>query len=79
MSPYVTMPLVFEGVPEDQMQGRAEAFLARMRKRRTVRDYSERPVPRELIETAVRAAGTAPARTSSPGPLSASPIPSARH
>lgn len=60
MSPYVTMPLVFEGVPEDQMQGRPEAFLARMRKRRTVRDYSARPVPRELIETAVRAAGTAP-------------------
>lgn len=60
MSPYVTMPLVFEGVPEAEMQGRADAFLARMRKRRTVRDFSDRPVPRELIETAVRVAGTAP-------------------
>lgn len=60
MSPYVTMPLVFEGVPEAEMQGRAEAFLARMRKRRTVRDFSDRPVPRELIETAVQVAGTAP-------------------
>lgn len=60
MSPYVTMPLAFEGVPEAEMQGRADAFLARMRKRRTVRDFSDRPVPRELIETAVRVAGTAP-------------------
>jgi nitroreductase len=31
-----------------------------MRKRRTVRDYSDRPVPRDLIETAVRVAGSAP-------------------
>jgi nitroreductase len=54
------MPLVFEPVPEAQMQPRAEAFLARMRKRRTVRDYSDRAVPRELIETALRVAGTAP-------------------
>ena len=60
MSPYVTMPLVFEGVPEAEMQGRAEAFLARMRKRRTVRDYSDKPVPREIIEAAVATAGTAP-------------------
>lgn len=60
MSPYVTMPLVFEGVPEAEMLPRAEAFLARMRKRRTVRDYADRPVPRELIEAAVRVAGTAP-------------------
>lgn len=60
MSIHATMPLTFEGVPEDEMLPRAEAFLTRMRKRRTVRDYSDRPVPRELIETAVRAAGTAP-------------------
>jgi nitroreductase len=60
MSVHATMPLAFAGVPEREMQPRAEAFLARMRTRRTVRDYSDRPVPRELIETAVRAAGTAP-------------------
>jgi iodotyrosine deiodinase len=57
---YATMPLAFEGVPESERQARAEAFLSKMRKRRTVRDYSDRPVPRELIETAVRVAGTAP-------------------
>jgi len=60
VSPYVTMPLAFEGVPEAQMLPRAEAFLERMRKRRTVRDFADRPVPRALIETALRAAGTAP-------------------
>ena len=31
-----------------------------MQKRRTVRDFSERPVPRELIEHCLSAAGTAP-------------------
>jgi nitroreductase len=60
MTEHVSMNLAFEPVPEDQMLPRAEAFLTRMRKRRTVRDYSDRPVPRELIETAVRTAGTAP-------------------
>ena len=60
MTEHVSMELAFEPVPEDQMLPRAEAFLARMRKRRTVRDYSDRPVPRELIETAVTTAGTAP-------------------
>ncbi len=60
MNSHATMRLAFEPVPEDQMLARAEAFLARMRKRRTVRDYSDRPVPRDLIEAAVMTAGTAP-------------------
>ena len=60
MNAYATMPLAFEGCPEDEMQARADAFLATMRKRRTVRDYSDRPVPREVIEAAVATAGTAP-------------------
>lgn len=42
------------------MQQRADEFLESMRSRRTVRDYSTRPVPRALIETCLRAAGTAP-------------------
>ena len=38
----------------------ANAFLHRMRLRHTVRDFSDRPVPRQLVETAIQTAGTAP-------------------
>jgi nitroreductase len=44
----------------DKMLEEAEAFLERMRLRRTVRDFSDRPVPREILETCLLAAGTAP-------------------
>lgn len=36
------------------------AFADLLAKRRTVRDYTDKPVPRELIEQCLRAAGTAP-------------------
>ena len=39
---------------------RAAAFRKRAARRRTVREYSDRPVPRAVIEECVRAAGTAP-------------------
>ena len=39
---------------------RAEEFADEMARRRTVRDFCARPVPRELIRAALRAAGTAP-------------------
>jgi len=39
---------------------RAADFYADIRCRRTVRDFSDRPVPREIIENCLRAAGTAP-------------------
>ena len=42
------------------MQSRAEAVLETLSKRRTIRDFSKKPVPRALIETCIRAAGTAP-------------------
>jgi iodotyrosine deiodinase len=47
-------------LPEAEMQARAEAFLSDIRRRHTVRDFSDRPVPRAVIETCVTAAGTAP-------------------
>lgn len=43
-----------------EMRARAEAFLAEIRRRHTVREFSPRPVPRALIETCLMAAGTAP-------------------
>lgn len=42
------------------MQQRADAFYETMRARRTIRDFSDRDVPREIIETAILTAGTAP-------------------
>jgi nitroreductase len=46
--------------PPDEMRQRAAAFYAHLRRRRTVRAFSDRPVPREVIEDCLRAAGTAP-------------------
>ncbi|QMW23786.1 nitroreductase family protein [Sandaracinobacteroides saxicola] len=46
--------------PHPEMIARADAFYETMRKRHTVRAFSDRPVPREVIETAVKTAGTAP-------------------
>ena len=46
--------------PTDEMERRAAAFYADMSRRRTVRDFSTRPVPRAVIEDCLRTAGTAP-------------------
>jgi nitroreductase len=50
----------YPDLPPDEMRRRADAFLALMRTRRTVRDFSPRPVERRLVETCLLAAGTAP-------------------
>ncbi|MEU5882092.1 nitroreductase family protein [Spirillospora sp. NPDC047279] len=47
-------------VPDEQAVRRAQAFADTMALRRTVRDFSGRPVPMEIVEHAVRAAATAP-------------------
>jgi nitroreductase len=46
--------------PADEMRRRAAEFYAEARRRRTVRHFSDRPVPRDLIADCLRAAGTAP-------------------
>lgn len=45
---------------EIEMQARAQAVLDTLLTRRSIRDFSDEHVPRELIETCIRAAGTAP-------------------
>ncbi|MBK70706.1 MAG: nitroreductase family protein [Euryarchaeota archaeon] len=52
--------LVFQELAPEEMQENAETFYELMDGRRTTRHFSDRPVPRELIETAVRTASTAP-------------------
>lgn len=54
------IPLTFQRLPEDEMLRRAREFYAQMDRRRTTRHFSDEPVPRELIEHAIRTAGTAP-------------------
>jgi nitroreductase len=44
----------------DEMRARAAGFYADLLRRRTVRDFSDRPIPRDLIEQCLLAAGTAP-------------------
>jgi len=46
--------------PVGQMKRRAAEFYAHMQRRRSVRHFSDRPVPREVIEHCLRTAGTAP-------------------
>ncbi len=45
---------------DTEMLAAAEAFHDTMRRRHTVRDYADRPVPRAVIESCLRTAGTAP-------------------
>ena len=47
-------------VPAEQALARSRAFLEVMRTRRTVREFSDRPVPFELVGNAVATAATAP-------------------
>lgn len=54
------IPLNFVDLPSDEQSNRADEFFERLKRRRTVREYSDREVPLELIERAIAAAGTAP-------------------
>ena len=54
------VPLPFERLSPEEALRRSRAFLARMQARRSVRMFSPEPVPRELVENAMRVAGTAP-------------------
>lgn len=54
------MPLAFDGMDEAEQRKRAGEFEARLKTRRTVRDFSTGPVPFELIEAAIRIASRAP-------------------
>jgi len=58
---YRFVPLTgYREYPPAEMSTRARAIADDLARRRTVRDYSDRPVPRAVIEDCLRAAGTAP-------------------
>ncbi len=54
------IPLTYHEYPAEEMRERACAFYAEMRRRRSVRQFSPRPVSPEVIADCLRAAGTAP-------------------
>ena len=54
------VPLDFTRLTEEEQRRRARELYELMTRRRTVRAFSSEPVPMELIEWAVRTAGTAP-------------------
>jgi iodotyrosine deiodinase len=60
-TPFAQEPLpAYREYPVAEMTERARAIHADLARRRTVRDFDARPVPREVIEHCLLAAGTAP-------------------
>lgn len=60
-TPFEQQPLTtWREHPPHDMLARASAFHTELARRRSVRDFDSRPVAREVIEHALRAAGTAP-------------------
>lgn len=61
MKAYEHKPLTnFQAYPVEQMMERAVSFRKEMQRRRTIRHFSNKAVPREIIEECLLAAGTAP-------------------
>ena len=61
MSNYRTIPLPdYREYPVEEMRQRLNDFYTEVNRRRTVREFSDRAVPRDIIETALMAANTAP-------------------
>ena len=61
MTQHPTKPLdSYREYPLEEMRQRIETFYSQLSRRRSVREFSPRPVPRDIIETALKAANTAP-------------------
>ena len=50
----------FTDRPAEEMTARAKAFFDDIKKRHTVREFTDEPVPREVMEACIAAAGRAP-------------------
>ena len=55
-----TIPFDFQEYPIEEIQSRALRYYENMSRRRTIRDFSRRLVPIDVIENCIRAADTAP-------------------
>ena len=54
------LPLCYQRFDEDEMRERSAAFLQQVRSRRSVRSFSEKPVPIDVIERCIESAAQAP-------------------
>ncbi len=59
MKEFIPLPHI-RTLTEQQMQKRAQEFNVQIQKRRTVRDFSDRPVDKGIIENCIKAAASAP-------------------
>jgi iodotyrosine deiodinase len=50
----------YKEYPIEEILKRSRSFYEDIKRRRTVRDFSDKPVPRKIIENCIKAAGTAP-------------------
>lgn len=50
----------FHELPSEEMLSRAKQFYEEIKTRHSIRDFSERPVDRQIIDECIKAAGTAP-------------------
>ena len=50
----------FESIDSQAMSARALSFFEMMKRRRTVREFADTAVPKDVIENAIRTAGRAP-------------------
>jgi iodotyrosine deiodinase len=57
---YKSVPLRYREYSDEEMLKRSEAFYNELKQRRTVRTFSDKEVPREVIKNCIKAAGTAP-------------------
>src|SRR6056297_1015250 len=57
---FISLSEFYNELSQDEMKRRSQEFFDLMKRRRSVRDFSSRPVPLEIIENALMTAGTAP-------------------
>ncbi len=58
---YKFVPLTtYQEFPSNKMVERSQDFYDNMTRRKTIRQFSDKEVPREIIENCIKAAGTAP-------------------
>ena len=58
---YEPIPLPdFTEYPEDEMRAKAQQYYQEIKRRHSVRHFADTPVPQDIIESCIKAAGTAP-------------------